>query len=106
MGPGPGEAVLGISNVDLNAAGTLHFSFGLDTPAADPNPNMRLVSDLGCSQHDGPVALCRFSIALRDANNVTLDAAMAVPGEQQPKAKVCKGNKQIILTLRRAPRLA
>ncbi|CAE6920617.1 unnamed protein product [Symbiodinium sp. CCMP2592] len=69
VGPGPGEAVLGISNVDLNAAGTLHFSFGLDTPAADPNPNM-------------------FSIALRDANNVTLDAAMAVPGMHIPQARV------------------
>ena len=48
VGPGPGEAVLGISNVDLNAAGTLHFSFGLDTPAADPSPNLRLVSDFAC----------------------------------------------------------
>ncbi|CAE7507469.1 unnamed protein product [Symbiodinium necroappetens] len=69
VGPGPGEAVLGISNVDLNAAGTLHFSFGLDTPAADPSPNL-------------------FSIALRDASNVTLDAAMAVPGMHIPQARV------------------
>jgi len=63
------EAIVGISNADLAAAGTLYFTFGVDTPAADPSPNT-------------------FLVALRDVNNITLDAAVSVPGMHIPQPRV------------------
>ncbi|CAE6973647.1 unnamed protein product [Symbiodinium natans] len=83
---GGSQAVVRIANVDLYAAGTLYFIFGLDTPAADPSPNL-------------------FSIALRDANNITLDAAMAVPGMHIPQPRVAAFVSLLVVDFENVARL-
>mmetsp|Transcript_35446 Transcript_35446/g.63994 ORF Transcript_35446/g.63994 Transcript_35446/m.63994 type:complete len:1752 (+) Transcript_35446:72-5327(+) len=68
-GASPSEAIVALDNARLQSIGELFFTFGLDTPAATPSPNL-------------------FEVTLLDAGNITLDSNVDVPGLIIPPPRV------------------